>query len=100
MCTFRNDAFGINYDELVTKDVASTCKWCKCKQLYAKCLFGPDSLGNLVESEKNYSFAEGCDRSFCVCTTHKDYKKVWRQRIAESVDLVEVAKVDIERTVN
>ena len=49
-------------------------------------MFGPDHLGEFVTQEVSEDVADDCNRDFCVCTTHPNYKQIMDDRIEKATD--------------
>ena len=55
--------------------------FCNCETITPECLLGPDTLGSFNLVEVPVSWAENCEPSFCICTTHPDYIQISKERV-------------------
>ena len=91
-CAYEDEGGGITV-KVVSRDEAISCVNCQCKRIKVECLFGPDSQGGFQHLNVTKSYADSCDRSKCVCSSHgSDYVQKAEQRRKEDHNTVNKMK--------
>ena len=100
-CTYVKGSKLITQDELTEKQKTQCgiryASSCKCEQIATKCTFGPDHGGEfIVDQVVPDGTANGCDRDFCVCTSHDNYHETVAERLANAVDTTVKPGTEVE----